>query len=233
MNPSFCARFLMWLRKIKIDYFIMEAFDQPWKVDLEGVMGAHWGLFDKDRNLKIALEGPVKEVSPLPLPLVFSFLLAIIPLSMYLRKKQDQPFNGQLFFAMVIQLSISAVVWIASTPWIHELLPTETLIWGLLLPLQAGLLVVVLINGFEMAEMLWPAGLKRRFHPLVPEDGRDFPKVSLHLAICNEPPDMVAKTLDSLNQLDYPNYEVLVLDNNTLDADVWEPVRDYCQQTGR
>jgi len=216
----------------KIDYFIMEAFDQPWKIDLEGVMGAHWGLFDKDRNLKIALEGPVKEVSPLPLPLVCSLLLAIIPLSMYLRKKQNQPFNGQLFFAMVIQLSISAVVWIASTPWIHELLPTETLIWGLLLPLQAGLLVVVLINGFEMAEMLWPAGLKRRFYPLVPEEGRDFPKVSLHLAICNEPPDMVAKTLDSLNQLDYPNYEVLVLDNNTLDADVWEPVRDYCQQLG-
>ncbi len=228
----FLRAFMNRAAELKIDYFIMEAFDQPWKVDLEGVMGAHWGLFDKDRTLKIPMEGPVKEVSPFPLPLAISILLSIIPVSLYLRKREDQPFKGQLFFAMVIQLSISTVVWIVSTPWIHELLPYETLIWGMLLPLQVGLLAVVLINGFEMAEMLWPAGLKRVFAPLIPESGRKFPKVSLHLAIYNEPPDMVAKTLDGLNRLDYPNYEVLVIDNNTVDPEVWEPVRNYCEKLG-
>ena len=228
----FLRGFLNMAAEKKIDYFLMEAFDQPWKVDLEGVMGAHWGLFDQNRNLKIPFEGPVKLVSVLPLPFILSFLLGIIPLSIYLRRKSDQPVNGQLFFAMVIQLSISAVVWIAATPWLHELLPTEILIWGLLLPLQAGLLVVVLINGFEMAEMIWPEGLKRLFHPLIPAEGRKLPKVSLHVAICNEPPDMVAKTLDGLNRLDYPDYEVLVIDNNTVDPEIWEPVRDYCEKLG-
>lgn len=228
----FLRAFLNRAAELKIDYFIMEAFDQPWKVDLEGVMGAHWGLFDKDRNLKIPMEGPVKEVSPFPLPLGISILLSAFFVSLYLKKREDQPFKGQLFFAMIIQLSISTVVWITSTPWIHELLPSETVIWGALLPLQIGLLVVVLINGFEMAEMLWPAGLKRVFVPLTSERGRKFPKVSLHLAIYNEPPDMVAKTLNSLNQLDYPNYEVLVIDNNTVDPEVWEPVRQYCEKLG-
>ncbi len=226
----FLRGFFNLAKELKIDYFIMEAFDQPWKVDLEGVMGAHWGIFDKERNLKIALEGPVKEVSYLPLFL--SVFLGIIPMSMYLKRKQDQPFNGQLFFAMVIQISISAMVWILFTPWLHELLPKETLIWGFLLPMQAGLLIVVLINAFEMSEMLWPKGLKRVFTPLLPETARRFPKVSLHLAICNEPPDMVARTLDSLDKLDYPNYEVLVIDNNTTDDDLWMPVRDYCEKLG-
>lgn len=228
----FLRGFFNMARAENIDYFIMEAFDQPWKVGLEGVMGAHWGLFDKNRHLKIALEGPVDRASTVFIPVMISTILGMFLLSAYLGCKPDQPYSAQLFFAMVVQLSMSALTWMAASPWIHDLLPAETLIWGLLLPLQGGLLVVVLINGFEMAEMLWPKGLKRVFRPLTPAPDRPFPKVSLHLAICNEPPDMVAKTLDSLSHLDYPDYEVLVIDNNTVDPAVWEPVRDYCERLG-
>ena len=28
------------------DYYIVEAFDQPWKAGNEGAVGAYWGLFD-------------------------------------------------------------------------------------------------------------------------------------------------------------------------------------------
>jgi cellulose synthase/poly-beta-1,6-N-acetylglucosamine synthase-like glycosyltransferase len=59
-----------------------------------------------------------------------------------------------------------------------------------------------------------------------------WPKVSLHLAICNEPPAMVIQTLESLAALDYPDYEVIVIDNNTKDPAVWRPVQDYCAQLG-
>ena len=52
---------------------------------------------------------------------------------------------------------------------------------------------------------------------------RTWPKVSLHLAICNEPPAMVIQTLESLAALDYPDYEVIVIDNNTKDPAVWRP----------
>ena len=54
------------------------------------------------------------------------------------------------------------------------------------------------------------------------------PFVSIHLACCNEPPEMVILTLDSLAALDYANYEVLVIDNNTKREDVWKPVEEYC-----
>ena len=40
-----------------------------------------------------------------------------------------------------------------------------------------------------------------------------YPKVSLHVAICSEPPDVVVETLEALSRLDYPNFEVLVIDS--------------------
>src|SRR5690349_20499338 len=42
-----------------------------------------------------------------------------------------------------------------------------------------------------------------------------LPMVSLQVPAYNEPIDVVQKTLDSLAKLNYPNYEVLVVDNNT------------------
>lgn len=42
-----------------IEYNIVEAYDQPWKSN-EGSVGAYWGLFDADRNLKFPLMGSVE-----------------------------------------------------------------------------------------------------------------------------------------------------------------------------
>ena len=41
------------------------------------------------------------------------------------------------------------------------------------------------------------------------------PMVSLHLPTYDEPPEVVIETLRALSVLDYPAYEVLVIDNNT------------------
>jgi cellulose synthase/poly-beta-1,6-N-acetylglucosamine synthase-like glycosyltransferase len=43
---------------------------------------------------------------------------------------------------------------------------------------------------------------------------------------------MVIVTLDSLAKLEYANYEVLVIDNNTKDPNVWKPVQEYCEKLG-
>jgi cellulose synthase/poly-beta-1,6-N-acetylglucosamine synthase-like glycosyltransferase len=54
------------------------------------------------------------------------------------------------------------------------------------------------------------------------------PFVSLHVPTHNEPPDMVIATLESLLQLDYDDYEVLLVDNNTDDESLWRPVEAFC-----
>lgn len=58
------------------------------------------------------------------------------------------------------------------------------------------------------------------------------PFVSVHVAAHNEPPELVIETLRSLTQLDYPAYEVIVLDNNTTDPALWRPLEQYCIETG-
>ena len=42
-----------------IDYFVMEAFDQPWKTSFEGRAAGYWGLYDLDRHAKWPMQGPV------------------------------------------------------------------------------------------------------------------------------------------------------------------------------
>lgn len=59
-----------------------------------------------------------------------------------------------------------------------------------------------------------------------------MPRVSIHVPCYNEPPAMVIATLDALFRLDYENYEVIVLDNNTPDPEVWRPVEAHCRTLG-
>jgi glycosyl transferase family 2 len=42
----------------------------------------------------------------------------------------------------------------------------------------------------------------------------------------------VISTLDCLAQLDYPDFEVLVIDNNTTDPELWLPVQAHCEWLG-
>ncbi len=60
-------------------------------------------------------------------------------------------------------------------------------------------------------------------------DPNHLPMVSLQLATYNEPPDMLIDTIRSLEELDYPRYEIVVIDNNTQDPEVWRPVEEYCR----
>ncbi len=66
----------------------------------------------------------------------------------------------------------------------------------------------------------------------MPDRSPLLPMVSIHVPICNEPPERVRTTLASLAELDYPAYEVLVVDHNTPDPEVWEPVAKECARRG-
>ena len=41
-----------WAEEDNIEIFYFSSFDETWKVDAEGDVGAYWGLWDKDGNLK-------------------------------------------------------------------------------------------------------------------------------------------------------------------------------------
>ena len=56
--------------------------------------------------------------------------------------------------------------------------------------------------------------------------------VSIHVPSFNEPTDLLKNTLKHLSLLKYKNYEVIVVDNNTVDEAVWKPVEKYCNELG-
>ena len=61
---------------------------------------------------------------------------------------------------------------------------------------------------------------------------QDLPFVSVHVAVHDEPADLVIATLNALAALRYERFEVVLVDNNTPDASTWRPVRDHMARLG-
>src|ERR1700760_3082160 len=59
-----------------------------------------------------------------------------------------------------------------------------------------------------------------------------FPKVSIHVPAYFEPVEMLKATLDAVARLDYPNFECVVIINNTPDPAFWQPIQDHCRALG-
>ena len=55
-SAFFFLNFVSWARANDVPYFYFEAFDESWKAAYEGSQGKHWGVWDKDGNLKPGME---------------------------------------------------------------------------------------------------------------------------------------------------------------------------------
>ena len=60
-EARFLREFIALSQQNGFDYNFIEAFDQDWKYESEGVVGANWGLFDADRAEKIPMQGGLRE----------------------------------------------------------------------------------------------------------------------------------------------------------------------------
>jgi len=86
---------------------------------------------------------------------------------------------------------------------------------------------------WEICDAIGSETWRRRVTPATTAQlpaARDLPFVSLHVPAHNEPPDMVIETLRKLLWLDYPNYEIIVIDDNTDDESLWRPVERWCRR---
>jgi cellulose synthase/poly-beta-1,6-N-acetylglucosamine synthase-like glycosyltransferase len=97
--------------------------------------------------------------------------------------------------------------------------------------LEAFALLLSLTFLYETLDVCTRVRWNRLAHPAAPIRGYT-PKVSLHVPSYNEPPVTVAQTLRSLSKLNYPNFEVLLVDNNTPDPKVWRPLEAVCRELG-
>lgn len=206
------------------DYYICEAYDQPWKARDEGTVGAYWGLFDAGGNPKFGFTGMLRSFpawrSYALGGAILSFLLGLLILGRMPRVRQP----GYLVMGALVGLVSTGLLILFDAGTLEYIDPSDVAMTLAMVPLVFFAAAIILTEGVEMAASLWRVE-RRKLPAAIPES---FPRVSIHVPCYNEPPQMVIETLDALARLDYDNFEVIVLDNNTREPAVWAPVEAHC-----
>ena len=216
-----------------LDYHLMEAIDQPWKRALEGSVGPHWGLLDADRQPKFALRGPVEAMPGWRGEALLSAALGLALMLPVLIATRRLRLPGRICLAVGVQASAAFAVLAVSALLAQYPGPRELALWVPLALVMGISALIGLGQLFEFAETFWPGSLRRTAREQPLRAGEPAAFVSIHLACCNEPPAMVIATLDSLMALDWPAFEVIVVDNNTRDPACWRPVRAHVERLRR
>ncbi|HEX3841269.1 MAG TPA: glycosyltransferase [Acidimicrobiales bacterium] len=132
---------------------------------------------------------------------------------------------GQLFMGTFAAAALAYLTFAAAITVDGNLSIIGALASAILFVLELCALALASSFAFETCDVLCRVRHSREF----PEaDDTYRPKVSLHIAAYNEPPDMLIETIRRAEALDYPDFEIVVIDNNTTDPEVWRPVEDYC-----
>jgi exo-beta-1,3-glucanase (GH17 family)/cellulose synthase/poly-beta-1,6-N-acetylglucosamine synthase-like glycosyltransferase len=212
-----------------IDYNIVEAIDQPWKI-FEGDVGPYWGLFDAARQPKFQWSGAITDPDHWKLAGVALLLGVLLSLPIL---SSNRASVGQ---AVLLAGAANAVgAWAATMfgYWNgHYFVAGAAFALGLGVLLLIPLVIIAMSRIEEIAAIAFGRKPLRLVAapPLAP-DGYS-PKVSIHIPAHNEPPEMLRQTLDALARLNYPNFECIIIVNNTPDPALWRPVEEHCKMLG-
>lgn len=139
---------------------------------------------------------------------------------------------GQAAMASTVTLSVAFLAYVGEVIIGAHLGPLSLIFSLLLFALQAAALLLLCAGSYEILDVLCRIRWQRVSEPAAARAPGPLPRVSLHVPAYNEPPEMVLETLDALSRLDYPSYEVIVVDDNTADERLWRPVEDHCRKLG-
>jgi exo-beta-1,3-glucanase (GH17 family)/cellulose synthase/poly-beta-1,6-N-acetylglucosamine synthase-like glycosyltransferase len=217
---------------IGMEYNIVEAIDQPWKF-FEGGVGPYWGILNASREPKFAWTGPVE--NPDYWKLMAIALLVGVLLSLPILRIEKATAK-QAFLLSATANGVGA--WAAT---VFAFWNSHYFIFGSAFALTLGMILLVPLVLIAMARIdeiaavafgRPPQRLLTRGKAIdsVPENY--YPKVSIHIPAYFEPVEMLKQTLDALSRLNYPNYECVVIINNTPDPAFWQPIQDHCRMLG-
>src|SRR6202048_3135767 len=219
---------------IGMEYNIVEAIDQPWKF-FEGGVGPYWGILNADREPKFAWTGPIVNENYWKLAII-ALLVGILMSLPILRLPE-----ATVAQALVLSAAANGVgAWAAI---VFAYWDGHCFVFGSAFALTLGLTLLVPLVLIAMARIEEIAAIAfgqkpRRVlvkgPPAEPAvaDTAAFPKVSIHVPAYFEPPEMLKQTLDAVARLDYPNFECVVIINNTPDPEFWQPIQDHCRTLG-
>ena len=212
-----------------IDYNIIEAFDQPWKTN-EGGVGMYWGMFDASRHAKFSWAGLVNDPDHWKLGGLAVLLGLLLSLPILARSNAT--------FGEAVTLAVAANVVGAWFATIFAFWQTHYFVLGAAFALGLGIVLLIPLAAIalarieEIAAIAFGRGPRRLIAAALPAPDGFAPKVSIHVPAHREPPDMLKATLDAVARLDYPNFECVVVINNTPDPTFWRPIEEHCRTLG-
>ncbi|HXQ08611.1 MAG TPA: glycosyltransferase, partial [Bradyrhizobium sp.] len=219
---------------IGMDYNIVEAIDQPWKF-FEGGVGPYWGILNAAREPKFAWTGPIVNENYWKLA-TLALLVGVLMSLPILRLPE-----ATVMQALVLSAAANGVgAWTAT---VFAYWTGHYFVFGSAFALTLGLILLVPLVLIAMARIEEIAAIAFGQKPrrlLVKGQSAEpavaataaFPKVSIHVPAYFEPPEMLKQTLDAVARLDYPNFECVVIINNTPDPEFWQPIQDHCRALG-
>jgi exo-beta-1,3-glucanase (GH17 family)/cellulose synthase/poly-beta-1,6-N-acetylglucosamine synthase-like glycosyltransferase len=230
MQAAVLREFVARAEALGIDYNIIEAYDQPWKT-FEGGVGPYWGMFDTKHAPKFAWTGPI--TNPDHWKLAAIALLIGVLLSLPILAVSGATIGQALLLATAAH-AIGIWFAIVFSFWNgHYFVPGAGLAFALGLALLIPLILIALARIEEIAAVAFGRKPERLIaSPALAPDMPEPPKVSIHIPAHMEPPEMLKLTLDSLARLEYPNFECILVINNTPDPALWRPIEEHCKTLG-
>jgi exo-beta-1,3-glucanase (GH17 family)/cellulose synthase/poly-beta-1,6-N-acetylglucosamine synthase-like glycosyltransferase len=215
---------------IGMEYNIVEAIDQPWKF-FEGGVGPYWGILNAAREPKFSWTGPIVNPDYWKLATI-AVLVGILMSLPILRLSRATPMQ-----ALLLTSAANAVgAWVAT---VFAYWAGHYFVFGSAFALTLGLILLVPLVLIAMARIEEVAAIAFGRAPrrlllaaVTPAAQAAVPKVSIHVPAYAEPPEMLKQTLDAVARLDYPNFECVVIINNTPDPTFWQPIQDHCRALG-
>jgi len=132
------------------DYNIVEAFNQAWKSNHEGVVGANWGLLTTDRKPVFPLTGPVIENPSWRLHFAESTLLCLLIITAYFKQLQLMSLPGLLVFLCLGQMLNVGLVIQANVLWHTSFSPWQQVYAILITAVNTALGVLLLQRFFKL-----------------------------------------------------------------------------------
>ena len=157
------------------------------------------------------------------------FAQLLVPLLLMNFALRSMRWPARFFFVSAVIVTVAFAMVLLLVTFVARAQPLGVGLSILLLILEFGALTLSLVFALEIADALGHDSPV----PVPPHTSEPYiPRVCLQVPAYNEPPELLRQTLEALARLDYPDFIVQVIVNNTTDPALWVPVEEDCRRLG-
>src|SRR6195952_2105602 len=151
----FMRAFVQLAREKGYDYYLLEAYDQPWKGGNEGSVGASWGLYDAMGTPKFAFTGLLRTFPEWRTYALFASILTLALVLLILGWMPRMRQQGYLVMGGLVAVVSTGLLVLIDASSLEYVEPADLAMIIAMVPLVLLASTVILTEGIELAASLW------------------------------------------------------------------------------